>query len=94
VPGQGALQVLGEVRRHEGRADAARLEGVGRVHRADERPLLVVEDGQVDRARDVVVGELRGRAHVDDGIEAGQVGDPDLLGGIHGRCPPRAVRTA
>jgi hypothetical protein len=35
------------------------------VQRADARALVVVEYGQIDRARDVIEGELGGRAHVD-----------------------------
>ena len=65
------FNMKGNVLRHQRRAELLRLEGRELlVDRADARALLVVEDGAGDRARDVVVGELGGRARVDDGVES------------------------
>ncbi len=53
-------------------AEAAGVEGgLLLVHGADDDALVVVEHRQVDRAGDVVFGELGGRARVDDLVKAG-----------------------
>ena len=72
---QGGFQVMGHVAGHQRRPDAARLEaGVLDIDGSDLRPLLIVEHRHVDRARDVVLGELGRAAHVDDHVEARQGG--------------------
>ena len=55
-----------------GGGEAAGVEGeLLLVHGADDDALVVVEHRQVDRAEDVVLGELGGRARVDDLVKAG-----------------------
>ena len=60
------LEVAGDVAGHERGAELLRLERRDLpVHRPDARALRVVEDREIRGARDVVLGELGRRAHVD-----------------------------
>ena len=64
--------VARDVRRHQRATQAAGVEGgLLLVQGADDDALVVVEHRQVDRAGDVVFGELGGRARVDDLVKAG-----------------------
>ena len=66
--------VARDVGGHQRTAEAAGVEGrLLLVHRADDDALVVVEHRQVDRAGNVVFGELGGRARVDDLVKAGQL---------------------
>ena len=68
---QPRLDMRRRVAEHQRRADLAREERrLLLVDRADPRPLLVVQDRQVDGARHVVLLEFGRRAHVDDAVEA------------------------
>jgi hypothetical protein len=89
--GEGGIEMPRDVARDHRRADPRRF--VRRhltVHRADDHALLVTEYGRVQRAGDVVLGELERRAHVDDLVElAGAIeGDNQVLqfGVEQGRC--------
>ncbi len=91
--GERGLQVPGDVAGHQRRADAAGQEArLLDVDRAHPRPLGVVEHGQADGAGHVVLGELRGAAHVDDRVEGreglGIDGADDLDVGHDRRGPP------
>ena len=78
-----ALEVRGGVARNEGGADLAGEEAVlPDVDRAHLCPLCVVEDGQRDRAGDVVLRVFGGGADVDDLVE-GQGGQVAQRGQLH-----------
>src|SRR5579862_3845496 len=65
----------GDVFCHQRSAELLRVEGRDLlVDRADARALLVVEHRAGDRAGNVVLGELGGRARVDDGVERAKGG--------------------
>ena len=87
----------GDVLRHQRRAELLRLEGRDLlVDRADARAFLVVENRAGDRARHMVLGELGGRARVDDGVEGaeGRVfgRQAEARYGLHGRDSTRRPR--
>ncbi len=61
-----AFEHRGDVARNDRGAEASRGERrFLRVHRADARPLGVVQHRMIDGARNVVLREFRGAAHVD-----------------------------
>ena len=74
--------MVGHVARDVGGADPARIELRGLdIDGPDFGPFGVAQHRQVDRAGDVILGELRGAAHVDDEIEAGAgLRDPGIEG--------------
>ena len=70
---QRPFQMRGDVARHQGRAQATGEEFRGLdVEGSHLGPLGVVQHRQVDRAGQVVLGELARTAHVDDGVVAGE----------------------
>ena len=82
--GEALAQVARQVGRHHRAAHAPGLEGASLlVDGADDAALVVVEHRAVDGAGDVVERELRGRARVDQGVEAGDVGDAGGLTVAH-----------
>ena len=73
--GQRVFQMPRGVSRHQRGADLAGEEGgLLLVDGADPRPLCIVEDGQVDRTRQVILGEFRRGTHVDHRVEAKRQG--------------------
>ena len=72
MPRQRPRDVARDIGRRDGAADLAGLEGRDLlVDRADLGPLGVVQDGQVDRAGQVILGVFGWRTRVDDRVEPG-----------------------
>src|SRR6185437_2445689 len=81
LPGEALLDRARDVARGDRRAEPLRLEGrLLLVDGADERALLVVEHRNVDRAGQVVLGELRGTARVENVVEAADVRESEQRG--------------
>ena len=77
---QRACQVPGDVRGHQPGPESAGGERAGlMVQGADRGAFVVRQHRQVDRPRDVVLGELARRADVDDRVERAGAG-PELVG--------------
>ena len=72
---QGVFEVLADVARNQRRAFLLGLERTGLlVQGADLGALRIIQHRAVDGARNMVFGELRGAADIDDGVVAAEIG--------------------
>ena len=67
--GEGGVEMVGDVARGQGGAQAGGLERRLAVQRADPGAFLIAEHRRVQGAGDVVIGIFERRAHVDDVVE-------------------------